>query len=323
MRHAVHVIALLAAALAVAAGPARAQTPTRPPGAEFRDCADCPPMVVVPAGSFVMGLADDDGSSTAWERPQHTVLVPSFALGRTHVTRGQFARFVAATRYRPEPGCWHVPFPHNFEGHGPAAESRWRSWRNPGWQQTDNHPVACVSYEDAVAYTAWLAARTGKPYRLPSEAEWEYAARAGTTGRRWWGDGLPCRFENIADLTWADAHGFRERDPEQVALCRDGYPYTSPAGRFRANPFGLHDMMGNAAHWVADCAHDSYAGAPTDGSAWMEGGPVALSGGCGSRVVRGHDWGSRPQEMAVAARGGIDPERRNVYTGFRVARTLP
>jgi formylglycine-generating enzyme required for sulfatase activity len=181
-----------------------------------------------------------------------------------------------------------------------------------------------VSYEDAVAYTAWLAAHTAKPYRLPSEAEWEYAARAGTTGRRWWGDGPTCGVENIADLTWADVHGFRERDPDYVALCRDGYPYTSPVGRFRANPFGLHDMMGNIAQWVADCAHDSYVGAPTDGSAWMEGGARWIdTGGCRNHVVRGHGWSARPQGLDVATRGGADPERRTVGTGFRVARTLP
>ncbi len=313
-------LAALAAAVLVLvlAGPARAQAPR-----VFRDCPDCPAMVAVPAGTFMMGAEAGDGGSTGNEHPQHAVRLPAFALGRTHVTRGEFARFVAATGHRPEPGCWHVPFPHNFEGHGPAAESPWRSWRNPGYRQGDGHPVVCVSYDDATAYAAWLARRTGKPYRLPSEAEWEYAARAGTTGQRWWGDGPTCRVENIADITWADVHGFRERDPEYLALCRDGYPYTAPGGRFRANPFGLHDMLGNAAQWIADCAHDTYEGAPADGSAWMEGGPVALSGGCRNRIVRGSGWGERPYALRVTSRGGSDPERRWIALGFRVARSLP
>jgi len=307
-----------AAALLLLASGAWAQTPRT-----FRDCPGCPTMVAVAAGTFMMGAPDRDGDSTGYERPQHEVRIAAFALGRTHVTRGEFARFVAATGYRVEPGCWYLPRPHNIEGHGPIEQSLRRSWRWPGFVQTDADPVVCVSYKDAEAYAAWLARRTRLPYRLPSEAEWEYAARAGATEPRTLRPGEACRLANSADLSWLQPLRLRP-DPEHVAMCRDGYAFTAPGGRFLPNAFGLHDMYGNAAQWVADCLHENYVGAPADGSAWMEGRPRWVdTGECRFRVIRGNGWSARLHTLRVTDRGGREDDWRSYAVGMRVARSLP
>lgn len=312
MRRAGAIAALLIAPLAAWA---------QAPGTAFRDCADCPRMVVVPAGTFMMGAEDGDGESIANERPRHEVRVPAFALGRTHVTRGEFARFIAVSGYRPEPGCWHPPTPPlNIEGHGPWEQDPRRTWRRPGFAQGDDHPVVCVSHDDAEAYAAWLSARARQPYRLPSDAEWEYAARAGITAQRRPRD-ASCRQDNLADLSYARTYRLRPH-PDHVAMCDDGHPFTAPAGRFRANAFGLRDMMGNAAQWIADCFHETYAGAPTDGTAWIEGGTRWPTGECRHRVLRGGSWLAAPGPPRFASRGPREADYRSVIVGFRVARAL-
>ena len=244
-----------------------------------KDCPACPEMVVVPGGSFRMGAGDLSGSN-----PVHTVNVPSFAVGRYEVTRGQYAAFVSAT------------------GHDTGSR-----WRNPGFAQTDDHPVVKVGWNDARAYVAWLSERAGKRYRLLSESEWEYAARAGTTTRYSLGDGE------------ASLVGSANCDE---TVCKDGYAHTSPVGRFSANAFGLHDMHGNVWEWVEDCGHDDYTGAPTDGSAWTtscdEGDGPSLN-----RVLRGGSWYSRfPQFLRTAFRLQLARDHRNTHYGFRVARDL-
>ena len=294
-------------------GPAIAERGLQP-GDRFRDCAECPEMVVVPAGSFLMGSPDGEEGrhSDGREGPLHRVTIAEpFAIGVYEVTRGQFATFVEATGHDAGNGCYTF-------SDGSWVFQDGRNWRSPGFEQSDEHPVVCVRWDDARAYVDWLNAELGFEglYRLPSEAEWEYAARAGTESRRFWGDDLEdregCAFANAADLTAKDALSW-----SPVMNCRDDHVYTAPVGAFTANDFGLHDALGNAWEWVEDCWNGSYAeaGRPDDGSAWT-------TGDCSRRVLRGGSWLSDPSFLRAATRGGNGPVIRNSNVGFRVARTL-
>ena len=282
--------------------------PAREPGATFRDCPTCPEMVVVPAGEFLMGSDRRDDESFDAERPRHRVTLDGFALGVHEVTRDEYAAFVAAMGRGSGDRC------AAFDDDNRRWE--WRSeasWRSPGYPQAGDHPVVCVNWEDAQAYVRWLSSETGVAYRLPSEAEWEYAARAGTTTRRHWGDDPDdgCAYANGADRT------FEARvDNWGVADCTDGVVWTSPVGAYQPNAFGLHDTLGNVWEWVEDCWHDDYDGAPRDGSAWTRGGD------CGRRVVRGGSWLIDPRSLRSANRNWLDAELRYGHIGFRVARTL-
>jgi sulfatase modifying factor 1 len=283
-------------------------------GHRFRDCPDCPEMVVVPAGRFTMGAApgEEEAESVSANfrgrsAPQIEVSIPGpLAVGKFEVTRAEFARFVADTGHATGSACW------TFEN-GKTEERAGRTWRAPGFSQDDRHPVVCVSWDDARAYVQWLSRKTGKGYRLLSESEWEYAARAGTTTRRPWGDTAEagCGHANIADaaarlfvagITWGTA-------------CDDGHAFTSPSGAYRPNAFGLHDMLGNVWEWTADCWNESHAGASTDGSA-------RSTGNCTRRVPRGGSWISHPVDTRSAFRTGVTTDYRNGLIGFRVARTL-
>ena len=264
----------------------------RPEGTVFRDCPDCPEMVVVPAGSFKMGSPGDEEGRNDDESPVHGVTISrAFAVGRYEVTRSEFGRFVSATGRSMSGGC------RVWTGKGWRTEGD-RSWRSPGFGQTERDPVVCVSWNDAKAYVKWLSAKTGKEYRLLSESEWEYAARAGSSTRYSWGDGIG-----------------RNRANCRVCGSRWDYERTAPVGSFAANGFGLHDMHGNVWERVEDCWNDSYDGAPSDGGAW-------LSGECSSRVLRGGSWYSRPQVLRAAKRGRNSTGYRNSKWGFRIARTL-
>ncbi len=281
----------------------------------FKDCPDCPKMVVIPAGTFLMGstLAETAREQVPdkiakSERPQHQVSIKqSFALGQYAVTRGEFAAFVRNTGHDPS-GCY-VEKDGNV-----VVDEKW-NWRNPGFEQTDQHPVVCVSHDDAQLYIEWLRRKMGKSYRLPSEAEWEYAARAGTITARYWGDSRDgaCNFANVADLTGAEALGWK-RDSSDFQ-CRDGYVYTAPVGLLRPNEFDLYDMLGNVQQWTGDCWHETYTDAPADGSAWT-------TGNCERPVVRGGAWNSNPRNVRAARRNGYTPNYRFSVIGFRVARTL-
>lgn len=274
-----------------------------------------PSMVSVPAGSFQMG--DLSGTGDKDERPVHRVRIAyPLALSQTEVTVAQFSMFVADSGYQTDAE-------RNFGGRGCVSEAHYgqgdwgwvegRSWRNPGYPQTPDHPVVCVSWNDAEAYVAWLAKQTGQPYRLPTEAEWEYSARAGTTTRSSAGEhdaGL-CSVANIGDMTFERAYG---RTPE--VGCEDGYARTAPAASFEPNPFGLHDMHGNAWEWVADCWHDTYEQAPQTGQAWLEGGD------CSRRVLRGGSWFNESSLVTSSYRDWDFSEDRYDGFGFRVAREL-
>ena len=285
----------------------------RPPGTTFKDCPDCPEMVAIPAGRFVMGAAPGEEEREKVpeqfrnrSQPQFWVDVASFSAGKFEVTRGQYRAFAQATG-RSSNGCF-VWTGAKFE-HDPSKD-----WRNPGYVQEETHPAACVSWNDASAYVTWLSQKTGKNYRLLSEAEWEYAARAGTTTTRFWGDdvNMSCGYANGSDLTaHAQVPGF---DKFVVANCNDRYAYTAPVGSYRPNAFGLYDVLGNVWEWTQDCWNENYSGAPADGSA-------SGTGNCSQRVVRGGSWFFNPQFLRAAFRLWDSTAVRGNFGGFRVART--
>ncbi|MFQ5953752.1 MAG: formylglycine-generating enzyme family protein, partial [Kiloniellales bacterium] len=189
-----------------------------------------------------------------------------------------------------------------------------KNWRDPGFPQDDRHPVVCVNWHDAKAYVRWLSRKTGHEYRLLSESEWEYATRAGTTTARHWGadpDGA-CSYANVNDRTSKSENDFYWPHHD----CRDGYAKSAPVGSFRANGFGLHDMLGNVWEWVEDCYEESYDLTPRDGSAWT-------GGKCEGRVLRGGSWCYVPENVRSAYRNWTATHIRFVCYGFRVARTLP
>ena len=198
-------------------------------------------------------------------------------------------------------------------GHVKWEMKRGASWRDPGFPQTDRDPVVCVSWDDAKAYIAWLTKKSGQPYRLPTEAEWEYVTRAGAAGARYWGDKIEqaCKYENVADLSFASVTGI---DKSQVFPCTDGYAYTSPVGKFQPNAFGVYDTLGNVAQWTEDCANHTYVGAPADGSAW-------LSGDCGSHAMRGPSYRMAVPNVRSGARDWVKSGERVSMYGFRVAKS--
>lgn len=295
------------------------------PGKTFRDCANCPEMVPIPPGSFTMGVLLDEedrvnlpADRRGWSEPQREVRIAySFAVGKYEVTRDEFLRFVSETN-RPDPiGCFVLQSILRGDQNRRAGlyiGFRGLGWRRSGFPQTDRHPVVCVNWIDAQAYAAWLSTKTGKPYRLLTEAEWEYAARAGTTGPWFWGDNLDaaCGYANVPDLTLlAVLPGAR------VAKCRDGYWHTAPVGIYQPNAFGLHDVLGNVWEWTEDCWNRNYDGAPADGSAWT-------IGECGRRVVRGGAYNSGATfPPRLGYRFGDVAGVRVFDGGFRVARNLP
>jgi formylglycine-generating enzyme required for sulfatase activity len=279
----------------------------------FKECDACPEMVVVPAGSFTMGSPDNEKDRDKDESPQHGVTIARpFAVGKFEVTLDQFAAFVKETGYDAGSECF------TFE-QGKGEKRSGRSFRNPGYGQNGSHPAACVNWDDAKAYVGWLSRKTGKTYRLLTEAEWEYAARARTTPgsapRFHFGDDekAMCRYGNGADQTAKKSIPGAANWP--VLSCDDGYAYTAPVGSFTANAFGLYDMHGNVWEWTEDCYHDSYRGAPTDGSAWT-------AGDCKYRVVRGGSWSFDSGHLRAANRVRDASGSRFVDYGLRVARTL-
>jgi len=283
------------------------------PGSRFRDCAACPDMVWLPPGRFLMGSAESETAAEGGtvgtgrvERPQHEVRIGyPLAVGVYEVTRQEYAAFVRATGRGEGDHCYA------YED-GQLQHRDGLGWRDPGFPQDDRHPAVCVDREEALAYADWLSAQTGQRYRLLSEAEWEYAARAGTTSARWWGasPAAACANANVHDGTSQARNGFSWA-PHR---CEDGFAQTAPVGSFAANAFGLHDMLGNVWEWVADCWNDSYVDAPSDGSAHAP-------DGCGWGVLRGGAWDSDPVAVRTANRGSVTSVARNGVIGFRVART--
>ncbi len=297
--------------------PPPAPAPLPRPAWTAKDCPHCPEMVSIPLGSFVMGVPPGEEErekvpkdSRGDASPQHPVVIAkAFSLSRTEVTRGQYAAFAAATGREPGTSCWML------DKSGKMEEREGLNWMHPGFAQTDDDPVVCVSWDDAKAYVEWLSSATRKPYRLPSEAEWEYAARARTTTARYWGDdrSVACRYANVADKTLTTWGAF-ENDPEHFFQCTDGYAHTAPVGRFVANGFGLRDMLGNASEWVEDCWNESYDGASSEQEARRD-------GDCDRRILRGGGWYPNPRDIRAAQRYADFTDEGNADGGFRVART--
>lgn len=303
---------VMAVVLLASLGAAEAQQARAPQS--FKDCDTCPEMVVVPAGAFILGSPPADLPAGADPAEGQAVLIRvprAFALGRYEVTRAQFERFVAATGHEVRPGCrtWDDALAR-------FNDDTRRTWQNPGRprEPQPSHPVNCVSFADAQAYVAWLARQSGKRYRLPSEAEWEYAARAGSSALWPWGDAPEsgCGHANVYDRSGHAAH----RLGRTPAACADGHPDVAPVGSLSANALGLHDMIGNVAEWVEDCYTGSYVGRPQDARAWT------WLGGCARRVQRGGSWVSPPGEARSAFRVGGDAAGHADFVGFRVAMDL-
>lgn len=245
------------------------------------DSAASPELVLIGPGTFAMGIPIGESRRTRSAgldrdaRPNHKVTIKRpFWLGRYPVTRDEYARFVRETGYAADGGAW----------------------RDPGFPQSGRDPVVRVDASDVDAYLEWLTAMTGKRYRLPSEAEWEYAARAGTTESRFWGD----TFIDADHYAWVDEAG----------------RWTAPVDERKPNPFGLHDILGNVWEWTADSWHGSYHGAPIDGS------PRQNGDAAGWRVLRGGAWYGNPKLVRAGVRYRVEPSYRDTDTGFRVARDV-
>ncbi len=249
----------------------REQVPAAGPAgsvATLKDCDVCPVMVALSPRPFMMGNNSSDPS----ERPAHKVALHTpFAIGKYEVTVGQWNQCVRGSVCPTMPSLGNVP---------------------------ENLPMRDVSWDEAQLYLKWLGTVSGKPYRLPTEAEWEYAARGGTTTRYWWGQEMKGGNSSCegCGMPWSE-----ERPP--------------PVGSFPANPFGLNDMNGSVWEWVQDCWHSTYKGAPADGSAWVE-------GNCQARVIRGGSWRENGSYMLSTTRFKYDASVRQSQNGFRVARSL-
>ncbi|HEC85540.1 MAG: hypothetical protein DRR08_26515 [Candidatus Parabeggiatoa sp. nov. 2] len=246
-----------------------------------------PEMVWIPAGRFRMG--DIQGGGYRNEKPVHWVSVDKFAMGRYEVTVAEFRRFVNATGYRTdaekEGSCWWD------EG---------KNWRNLGFSQTDTHPVVCVSWNDATAYTEWLSKQTGHTYRLSTEVQWEYADRAGSITKYWWGNTASHEYANYG----------KDQCCEGLAKGKDSWVYTSPVGSFAANPFGLYDTVGNVWEWTCSEYEDKYSG------------KEQRCANRGSRLVlRGGSWSTEPRNVRAATRGIYSHGVRNNIVGFRLAKS--
>jgi len=291
------------------------------PGQRFQDSLEGmegygPMMAVIPSGSFMMGSPEEEDGRVDNEGPRFRVTFErGFALSRTEVTVGQFRRFVEATGYVTDAersGRSRI----YLAGSGRITERQRVTWEENymGEPADESMPVIHVSWNDAAAYAEWLAEQTDRPYRLPTEAEFEYALRAGSQTPYWWGEGSP---EQAVENVTGDGDEFIDQRTWTNAFRRytDDYWGPAPAGSLVANPFGLFDMGGNVMEWVQDCWHDGYVRAPDDGSAWV-------NPGCERRVIRGASWSSTPAMSRSAFRISSRDTATDARVGFRVARDL-
>jgi formylglycine-generating enzyme required for sulfatase activity len=265
---------------------------------QFRECAACPEMVVMPSGEYTMGSPDDEADRLSNEGPQHKVKIPRrFAVGKLKVTRDQYETFVNETSYTGGDKCFTLE-------DGKAEERGNRSFRHPGFDQDGKHPVVCINWDDAKAYVAWLSKKTGKLYRLLSESEWEYVARAGSKTPFWWGASISTDQANY-DGNSIYGNGAKGQYRQK----------TVPADMFEANPWGLSQVHGNAFEWVEDCWNETYQYAPSDD--W-----IRLAGNCSRHVRRGGAWNIAAKTLRSAYRENRPALTRGSNLGMRVARTL-
>ena len=284
-----------------------------PAGKKLRDCEVCPELVVIPAGRFRMGSQESERPRSIDESPVHKVTIAEpFAVGVYEVTVEEFGHFVQNSGHSPGETC--------FVYGGGYRIRKDRSWRNPGFRQNGREPVVCVSWMDAQLYVRWLSSRTGEQYRLLSESEWEYVARAGTRTPFHYGRSISTQHANY---NWRFVYGVG------LTGARKGHEKPISAGSFPPNAFGLHDTHGNVREWVEDCWHPSYNGAPSDGSAWT-------GSDCRFGMARGGSWRDAAENLRSAYRGGSQlnnylEKNSELVNGFgirvdsigiRVARTL-
>jgi formylglycine-generating enzyme required for sulfatase activity len=281
----------------------RASVVVPAPGTVFRDCPTCPSMVVLPAGRFQQGSSRAEGGSS-YEMPAHWVNIQRpLGMSLNVVTVQEFQQFIAATG-RDMQGC------DTYDGEWKGRPDG--SWKSPGFPQTGTHPVTCVSWDDARAYARWLSGKTGHQYRLPSASEWEYAARSGGEAVLPWGANAAgaCASANVADASAA------QRYPGWTVFgCNDGYVYTAPVGSFKANSFGLNDMLGNVFQWTEDCWQADYVGAPIDGSALN-------AGDCSEHELRGGSWFSTPAYVRANYRNHFAAGYRTSSVGIRLVKDM-
>ena len=270
-------------------------------------------MVRIEPGCFQMGSPPSEDGRYDNERRHRVCIERAFAIGKHEVTVGQFRRFVTDTGYRSDAerdaggnsGCYA------YQGGSDFGWTEGSSWREPGFSQGEDHPVLCVSWNDAMAYVAWLNGRAGGGYRLPTEAEWEYAARGGSQSAYTFGPdaGGLCRYANVAD------RALKQRIPTwkwSIASCDDGHVFTAPVGAFKANPWGLHDVHGNVWEWTCSDYDKDYSG-----------GEQGCADAAAHYATRGGSWNLIPRSARSADRGWVTPVNRGINRGFRLARTLP
>jgi formylglycine-generating enzyme required for sulfatase activity len=273
----------------------------------FTDAIGGMEFIAVPAGCFLMGDTIGDGESD--EQPVHEVCLDGFSIGKYEINVGEFRKFVEATDYRTEAekggGCFSA-----------GSDGKWSrraqaNWLEPGFSQTDSHPVVCLSWSDASAFSKWLSTQSGRTYRLPTEAEWEYAARGNTSGRNFWGDNAEdtCKYANVNDQA-----AVKTKIPKKTTHeCNDGYVYTAPVGSFSPNAFGLYDMMGNAWEWTGDLYDKNYyKESPRNNPQ----GPPMVTGPRFRHVPRGGSWRSSLEHLRVSLR--VHPPSPSAGVGFRL-----
>jgi len=268
------------------------------PNESFKDCATCPEMVVVPAGSFTMGSPSNEPQRYSDELQVGVSIAAPFSVGRFAITRGEYATFVGEANHLNSDKC-------SVYENNEWKERADRSFRIPGFNQDDRHPAVCVNWDDAKAFAAWLSKKTGKGYRLLSEAEREYVTRAGTTTPFWWGTSITPNQANYDGRTAYEGGGsvgdFRRR--------------TVSVDTFEPNPWGLYNVHGNVWEWTEDCWNEGNAGNPGNGR-------PRTTGDCNRRVVRGGSWVSDPRMIRSALRVWTNTADRTARVGFRLARTL-
>lgn len=270
-------------------------------------CSYCPDMVLVQPGAFDMGR--DGGEPNRYDGPVRSVtLSKPIWVSTTEVTNRDYDVFVEETGYQPASSC-------NVFYEGKWGLQDWADWQNPGLgiPLLPEHPAVCLSWHDSVAYTGWLAEKTGEPYRLLTEAEWEFVARAGSQTEFAWGESADAGC-NVANMFDVEARAALPDMPWDNSNCSDGYAMVSPVASLEPNSLGLYDILGNVWEWTQDCYVLPYPDLPVDGSS------VEVEGECERRTVRGGSWETRPSRLAPAFRGRDNPAQGFRTFGFRLAR---
>lgn len=280
-------------------------------GDTFKDCETCPEMVVIPRGKAMLGAEPwDQDMKAGWGHLREVSISYSFAVAKTETTRALYRQFVKETKYAsPTTSC------NTWGFNKILGQTEGYTWDNPGQAQRDDAPVVCVGWEDATAFVKWLGKKTGKPYRLLSSTEFEYATRAGTRGPWFWGpdNTKACEYANVGDDTYRRLYSYGP-----VFACNDNWERLAPVGSFKPNAWGLHDMLGNAWEWSEDCFHADMSNVPTDGRAWM----AEDGGDCTARTPRGGAWASGTDWLKAISQSKDPAVYHSQLLGFRVAQTL-